>query len=263
MSARANIQRTNRRESQNKLKLVRTERRSVAAASGTTKAPPARGRRLPGRSDPGATRPGPRARPETGKGSGDTEVFDNLSKTLAEQASRLTPEEQLQEGKIRSGLVGALQNFDQDRTALARNLIEYRRVFKDQRQWTRVAAEIGGAVHVSARTIFRLIEDYENSRTDKDTDMIDLSNIKGAPLNKEDRGVIRARLTIRALLDEFPNNKKKKALAEVLAEEAYQIWGERKAFVIDVLPRPSRFTFDGRKRVADDDNGKETQWKTA
>jgi hypothetical protein len=80
--------------------------------------------------------------------------------------------------------------------------------------------------------------------------MIDLSPIQGAPLNKEDRPFIRARLAIRSFLDEVPNNRKPQALAALLAEEAYQIWGARNPFQMEVSPKPSRFMIDGRKRIA-------------
>lgn len=79
--------------------------------------------------------------------------------------------------------------------------------------------------------------------------MIDLSSIQGAPLNKEDRPFIRARLAIRCFLDEVPNNRMPQALAALLAEESYQIWGLRNPFQLEVSPRPSRFTIDGRKHM--------------
>ena len=79
--------------------------------------------------------------------------------------------------------------------------------------------------------------------------MIDLSPIKGAPLDKEDRPFIRARLAIRSFLDEVPNNRKPQALAVLLAEEAHQIWGSRNPFQVEVSPKPSRFTIDGRKHI--------------
>jgi hypothetical protein len=177
-------------------------------------------------------------------------VFDNLSKTLAGHASQLPTEEQRKEQEIRKALVESLKHFDENRTALAENLIEYKQVFKSQRQWTHVITEIGAAIQVSARTVFRLIEDFERSQAGEVSDiMIDLSPIQGAPLNKEDRPFIRARLAIRSFLDEVPNNRKLQALAGLLAEEAYQIWGARNPFQMEVSPKPSRFTIDGRKKI--------------
>lgn len=180
-------------------------------------------------------------------------VFDNLSKTLADHAAQLSTEEQTREQEIRKTLVESLKHFDEDRTALAGNLLAYRQVFKTQRQWTRVVKEIGTAIQVSARTVFRLIEDFERSQAGEVSDiMIDLSVLQGAPLSKEDRPFIRARLAIRSFLDEVPNNKKQQVLATLLAEEAYQIWGARNPFLLEVSPKPSRFMIDGRKRIVSD-----------
>lgn len=187
-------------------------------------------------------------------------LFDNLSKTLAGHAAQLPTEDQTREQEIRTALVESLKHFDEDRTALAENLIEYKQVFKTRRQWTNVVTEIGAAIKVSARTVFRLIEDFERSQAGEVSDiMIDLSPIQGAPLNKEDRPFIRARLAIRSFLDEVPNNRKPQALAALLAEEAYQIWGARNPFQMEVSPRPSRFTIDGRKNIAS--AGKEEEKK--
>jgi hypothetical protein len=178
-------------------------------------------------------------------------VFDNLSKTLAGHASQLPTEERTREQEIRKALVESLEHFDEDRTALAGNLLAYKQVFKTQRQWTRVVTEIGAAIQVSARTVFRLIEDFERAQAGEVSGiMIDLSPIQGAPLDKEDRPFIRARLAIRSFLDEVPNNRKPQALAVLLAEEAYQIWGSRNPFQFEVSPKPSRFTIDGRKHIA-------------
>jgi len=176
-------------------------------------------------------------------------VFDNLSKSLAGHAAQLPSEEQTREQEIRKALVESLKHFDEDRTALAGNLLAYKQVFKTQRQWTRVATEIGAAIQVSARTVFRLIEDFERSQAGEVSDiMIDLSPIQGATLDKEDRPFIRARLAIRSFLDEVPNNRKPQALALLLAE-AHQIWGSRNPFQVEVSPKPSRFTIDGRKHI--------------
>ena len=213
----------------------------------------------------------PRANPKQRGGEGMTgetprgpipaqEVFDNLSKTLAGHASQLPTEEQTREQEIRESLVESLKHFDEDRTALAGNLLAYKQVFKTKRQWTRVVTEIGAAIQVSARTVFRIIDDFERSQAGEESDiMIDLSPIQGARLDKEDRPFIRARLAIRSFLDEVPNNRKPQALAELLAEESYQIWGARNSFVLEVFPKPSRFTIDGRKQIVSAEKEKKGQ----
>jgi predicted XRE-type DNA-binding protein len=190
----------------------------------------------------------------------EVNVFDNLSKTLAGHASQLPTDEQEKELEIRRALVESLGNFDEDRTELAKNLIEYKQVFKSQRQWTRVVNEIGTAIQVSARTVFRLIEDFERAQKGGESDtMPDFSLIAGDRLSKEERLFIRARLAIRSVLNEVPNNRKQQAIADVLAEEAYQIWGARSPILLEVSPKPSRFTIDGRKRTVSTNEKEEEQ----
>ena len=67
-------------------------------------------------------------------------VFDILSKTLAGHAAQLPTEDQTREREIRTALVESLKHFDEDRMALASNLLAYKQVFKTQRQWTVSAA---------------------------------------------------------------------------------------------------------------------------
>jgi hypothetical protein len=190
----------------------------------------------------------------------EVNAFDNLSKTLAAHASQLPAGEQGREREIRGALVESLGDFDEDRTVLAKNLVEYKQVFKSQRQWTRIVTDIGTAIQVSARTVFRLIEDFERVQEGGESDtMPDFSLIRGEPLSKEERLFIRARLAIRSVLNEVPNNRKQQAIADVLAEEAYQIWGARNPLLLKVSPMPSRFTIDGRKRIVSANEKEEAQ----
>jgi hypothetical protein len=89
--------------------------------------------------------------------------------------------------------------------------------------------------------------------------MPDFSLIAGDRLSKEERLFIRARLAIRSVLNEVPNNRKQQAIADVLAEEAYQIWGARSPILLEVSPKPSRFTIDGRKRTVSTNEKEEEQ----
>lgn len=53
-------------------------------------------------------------------------TFDNLLKILAGHAAQLPTEEQSREQEIRKALVESLRDFDEDRTTLAENLLEYK-----------------------------------------------------------------------------------------------------------------------------------------
>jgi len=198
-----------------------------------------------------------RAREHLGR-SGPTEaptaemdVFDKLSKTLEEHASQLAEEEKQKEQALRGHVVDSLRHFRTDRISLGKSLYEYKSVFKSRRQWTRVAAGIGAVIEVSSRTVFRMIDDYESSLKDPQPSVThDATKANEKQLSSRERYERRARLAIRAFLDDIPVKEKAAALADLLAEEAYQIWGKREKFSIVVTPRESRFAMDGRKRIA-------------
>jgi hypothetical protein len=177
------------------------------------------------------------------------DVFDILSKTLAEHASTLSGEDQLREEGLREQVVESLADFKTDRIRLAGCLVEYKALYKSQRQWTRIVTEIGATVNLSARTIFRMIEEYEDPSSASESEQaVDGMELAGGHLSKSEEKEMRARLAIRALLDDVATNRKQDILASVLAEETYQIWGRREEFQISIKPRKSRFTIDGRKR---------------
>ena len=179
----------------------------------------------------------------------DDDVFDKLSKTLAEHASQLAKEEKQKEQALRGQVVHSLRNFKTDRSSLGKSLSEYKTVFKTQRQWVRVAKVIGSVIEVSSRTVFRMIDDYESSLNGpRSSATLDTTAIHGEKLSRRERDEIHARLAIRAMLNDVPVNQKAAALAELLAEEAFQVWGKREKFSIVVTPKQSRFTIDGRKR---------------
>ena len=179
----------------------------------------------------------------------DSDVFDKLSKTLEEHASLLANEDRQKEHVLRGQVVDSLRSFHTDRFSLGKSLFEYKSVFKSQRQWTRVAVEIGAVIQVSSRTVFRMIDDYKSSNKGlQPSATLDTTAIQGEQLSSRERNEIRARLAIRAMLDDIPDNQKAAALGEILAEEAYQIWGKREKFSINVIPKESRYTIDGRKK---------------
>ena len=179
----------------------------------------------------------------------EDDVFDKLSKTLEDQASHLSAEGRAREAQLRQRVMESLRGFNTDRAQLSESLFNYKAVFKIKRQWTRVVTEIGEAIGVSARTVFRMIDDYESSRTPQEPAAeVDTSAIQGEKLTMAERNEARARLAIRALLDDIPVNEKARVLADVLGQEAYQVWGLRKEFTFTVKPTESKFTMDGRKR---------------
>jgi hypothetical protein len=182
----------------------------------------------------------------------EASVFDNLSKTLADQAEKLSEDDAKVEEALRPRVVAALKSYSTDQSEVGRLLSAYKRAYKTQRQWTSVAKKIGETISCSARTIYRMVEQYEASPTPAvgACENVDRGNIDGDELSMQERRGRDARLAIRAFLNNSPNSEKQKVLAGLLAEEAYQVWGITEPFSIEVTPQVSAFTIDGRKKLS-------------
>ena len=182
-----------------------------------------------------------------------SDVFDKLSKTLGDLAATLGTDEADRERSLRSALVKTLEHYAGDKLKTGQLLHDYKAVYKTKRQWTGVAREIGAAIQCSARTVFRMVEDYEASLvpTVGLEVEIDRTEIDGPDLSKGEKQRRNARLAIRVFLNNFPESERLRMLGDLLAEEAYQVWGKREQFSIeiDVTPRPSSLTIDGRKKM--------------
>jgi hypothetical protein len=180
-------------------------------------------------------------------------VFDKLSKTLGGLAANLGEEEAASERSLRETLVESLKHYAGDKLTTGQLLRDYKAVYKTKRQWTSVAEEIGAAIQCSARTIFRLVDDFEASLapTPSPNTVVDRAEIIGPKLSKEEKLERNARLAIRVFLNNFPESERLKKLADLLSEEAHQVWGKRDPFKIEieVTPRPSSLTIDGRKKL--------------
>jgi hypothetical protein len=179
------------------------------------------------------------------------DVFEKLSKTLEAQSAKLPAEEAKHEKELRPRIVECLKNVSTDERKLGQLLYEYRAVYKGGRQWTNIATKIGKLIDRSSRTIYRMVDQYEASLKTEQLDDDQSENVKIVlvEMSTEEKAEIDARLALRACLNELPKmDEKLRALARLLAEEAFQIWGKRDAFSIEIAPTPSRFTIDGRKR---------------
>ena len=182
-----------------------------------------------------------------------SDVFDKLSKTLGDLAADLGKDEANRELSLRSTLVKTLEHYAGDKLKTGKLLHDYKAIYKTKRQWTSVAKEIGAAIQCSARTVFRLVEDYKASLvpTVGLEVEIDRTEIDGPDLSKGEKQRRNARLAIRAFLNNSPESERAKMLGDLLAEEAHQVWGKREPFSIEieVTPRPSSLTIDGRRRM--------------
>jgi hypothetical protein len=199
----------------------------------------------------------PIADPQQESEVAEASVFDRLSKTLDSEAATLSSDDAQREKDLRPKVVAALANYEADSSEVGRLLFDYRSVYKTKRKWTSLARKIGRVIKCSERTIYRMIDEYEDSLAlPADSSVsFDRTEIDGPELLKQEGRKRDARLAIRVFLNNIPNNKKQEVLAGLLAEEAYQVWGITEPFSIEVKPHASAFTIDGRKKLPVDQAG--------
>ncbi len=89
--------------------------------------------------------------------------LDNLSKTLAKIAKDLDGADGDGETQQRDKVVSAVTHLSRDRYELGKQLVTYRTFFKADRKWTAVCKAIATALKVEARTVRRIIEDYNRA----------------------------------------------------------------------------------------------------
>jgi hypothetical protein len=175
-----------------------------------------------------------------------------LSKTLDSEAATLSSDDAQREKDLRPKVVAALANFATDQSEVGRVLFDYKSVYKTKRKWTSFAKEIAKAIKCSERTVYRMIDEYEALSGPATNSEVPLDRIEidGPKLSKQEKHERDARLAIRVFLNNFPERERRKMLAELLAEESHQVWGKREPFSIEleVRPRPSKLTIDGRKK---------------
>jgi hypothetical protein len=183
----------------------------------------------------------------------EPEIIQMLSEALAQQASELTGEDIKWEKGRRHNVAKALARHSIDELEAGRLLFEYRKAYKVKRRWTVLAQKIGKVIDCSHRTIYRMVDKYEASvtRPREQDPKINRKEICGVRLSESEKRERNARLAVRAFLNNFPATKRGEKLADLLAEEAYQVWGIFEPFPIEIKiePRRSRFTIDGRKKV--------------
>ena len=179
------------------------------------------------------------------------DLFETLANTLEMQSAKLSAGEAKHEKELRPKIVKCLKDVSADERELGQLLFEYRAVYKGGRQWTNIATQIGKLIDRSSRTIYRMVDQYEASQKSVllNDDQTEAFRIDSIEMTAQEKAEVAARLAIRVCLNELPKiNDKLRALARLLSEEAYQIWGNRDSFSIKIAPTPSRFTIDGRKK---------------
>jgi len=179
----------------------------------------------------------------------EANVFDILSKTLEFDAAKLGPDEAKRESDLRPKFLASLRSFSIDLTIVCQQLVEYRVFYKGKRQWVNFAEKAGAAINCSARTVFRMIDDYQktNEGTRQLIDKADHSKRKLNAIQIQARHERSARRAIHSFLNNIPEDEKPKALADLLAEEAFQFWGRTEPFNMEITPHPGKSKISGRR----------------
>ena len=73
--------------------------------------------------------------------------------------------------------------------------------------------------------------------------------IEQEPLTPEERDLYAARISVRKAVNNVPNNRKLGLLRDAISEEAFEAWEMTEPFTLEIRPRKSALTLDGRKRT--------------
>jgi hypothetical protein len=178
------------------------------------------------------------------------ELFDNLSKSLGREAAKLSEDDAEREANLRKEIFECLKNFSSKESELGRVLYEYRAIYKNARTWTAIAGKIGKFINRSPRTLYRMVDEFETSigKAPNPEPKLDLRQIMGPDLEKQEVREFAARMAIRTFLNNLPKRVHRAQLSMLISEEAFQVWGERRAFDLHIEPVESHFTIDGRKK---------------
>ena len=95
----------------------------------------------------------------------EAQSFDNLSNELAAIADELEGEEATREHLMRERVINAVRQYADSRYALGKLLSGYRVHWKSAGSWMRVCDALADALHMSSRTVLRIIDDYHRVST--------------------------------------------------------------------------------------------------
>jgi hypothetical protein len=100
-------------------------------------------------------------------------------------------------------------------------------------------------------TAYKIIELY-TLRDGKQDPAKTRLQIERQSLTSEERNLYTARIGIRKAVSNVGDNRKLDILREAIAEEAFETWGMTEPFTLEITPRKSALTLDGRKRTQEE-----------
>jgi hypothetical protein len=141
-------------------------------------------------------------------------------------------------------LIEGFELFKESRIELGRRLYNYRTVYKPQRLWTRLAEKLGSEIRRTSRTIFRLIEEYEESvnlrkprsfpTPEADPDGAEPGD--SDQLSTDEVDFLEARRLIREAVAKWDGKKRIAVLTQAIQEECLVSWEITKPFTLEIEP---------------------------
>jgi hypothetical protein len=169
---------------------------------------------------------------------------DKMSKMLASYAVILDQGLARREVLLRAELIEGFELFKESRIELGRRLYNYRTVYKPQRLWTRLAEKLGSEIRRTSRTIFRLIEEYEESvnlrkprsfpTPEADPDGAEPGD--SDQLSTDEVDFLEARRLIREAVAKWDGKKRIAVLTQAIQEECLVSWEITKPFTLEIEP---------------------------
>jgi hypothetical protein len=169
---------------------------------------------------------------------------DKMSKMLASYAVILDPGLARKEVLLRAELIEGFELFKESRIELGRRLYNYRTVYKPQRLWTRLAEKLGSEIRRTSRTIFRLVEEYEESvnlREPRSFPTLEADPDGAEPgdpdqLSTEEVDFLEARRLLREAVAKWDGYRRIAVLKQAIQEECRASWEIDEPFTLQIKP---------------------------
>lgn len=186
----------------------------------------------------------------TTRGSSNTTsdggIFDRMSEILDDHAKALDDMLRHCEAGYRRELIEAFRTHRDSCENNGRILFEYKRIFKPQRIWTKVATDLANLLGYDVRTLFRWVEEHElttGTRAPRVSGKKPRRQSVAEPeveavLSLEQEQFLERRADLRTALAGITGERCIKVLRELIAYEAYESWGKTKPFQLEIVPGP-------------------------
>jgi hypothetical protein len=188
-----------------------------------------------------------RSKKRTSTSKSHNPLSDKLSEILELHASNLDSGLQTKEWVLRPLLIEGFLNYKQSRINLGRFLHSLRDIYKRRQIWTLIAEDLGNAIGVDKRTIFRMVSDYEVSAglrapqpKASTLPLEDYSNDEESAecSSEQDVRFMKLLYYVEKGLSSYPVSKRYDAMQAAMEAKAHS-WGLLAIHYMTITPKPS------------------------